>query len=350
MTISVEQLLQDISTAVMNIESSLVGAGDLNSRVERIEHSLYGGAGEDMIITSASIANVLRSTNYVSGSSGWQIAKDGTVEFEEATIRGTIHATDGDFLGAVTIGTGGSLSSGQTAFGGGTGFWMEYNDGNPRFSIGDGGANSLEWDGSFLQVSNLFVAGTITVSLHGAISCGQADYDTGAGFWLDGGAITNPRFSLGESTGEKLLYDGEGNVTITGALNATSGNFTGAVTIGTGGSISSGQTDYDTGTGYWMDYNGGTPRISIGNAAGNKLLWNGTTLSITGTVQSSDYSAGLTGWKIDQAGTAEFQNVVIRGAIHSSVISYDEEQATSGTLAVPRASPSAVPQRYSHCL
>ena len=55
----------------------------------------------------------------------------------------------------------------------------------------------------------------------------------------------------------------------TGALNVDGG-----LTVGTGGTISSGQTAYNTGTGYWLEYNAGTPRLSIGNSS-NGIAWNG---------------------------------------------------------------------------
>ena len=43
-----------------------------------------------------------------------------------------------------------------------------------------------------------------------------------------------------------------------------------------------GQTAYDTGTGYWLGDDGGTPKFSIGNSAGNKMTWDGSALAITG--------------------------------------------------------------------
>lgn len=46
--------------------------------------------------------------------------------------------------------------------------------------------------------------------------------------------------------------------------------------------IHSGQSAYDTGTGFWLEYNSGTPRFSLGNSAGNKITWDGSTLSIVG--------------------------------------------------------------------
>ena len=45
-------------------------------------------------VDTSKIAATLQSTNYVSGTSGWQINKSGSVEFQDATIRGTLNATD----------------------------------------------------------------------------------------------------------------------------------------------------------------------------------------------------------------------------------------------------------------
>ena len=82
------------------------------------------------------------------------------------------------------------------------------------------------------------------------------------------------------------------SATITGAITATSGSITGAFTIGTSGTFSSGQTAYDTGTGWWMEYNGGTPRVSLGNSSGNKLTWDGTSLTIAGALSASTIDIG----------------------------------------------------------
>lgn len=56
------------------------------------------------------------------------------------------------------------------------------------------------------------------------------------------------------------------------------------IVIDSAGFIRMGQTDYDTGTGFWMGDKAGTPKFSIGNSAGNKLTWNGTTLAVTGSI------------------------------------------------------------------
>lgn len=55
----------------------------------------------------------------------------------------------------------------------------------------------------------------------------------------------------------------------------------------------------------------------------NKFVWNGSNLSITGTAQSGNYNPGVDGWLIDEAGNAEFNDVVIRGYLEASFIATD---------------------------
>ena len=56
----------------------------------------------------------------------------------------------------------------------------------------------------------------------------------------------------------------------------------------------------------------------------------------TGAIETSDFVAGLygKGWRISEAGSAEFANAYIRGELRATVFSYSEIQATSGTLGV----------------
>lgn len=111
---------------------------------------------------------------------------------------------------------------------------------------------------------------------------GQTAYDVGTGFWI-GDDDGTPKFSIGNASGNKVTWDGS-TLTVKGAVTAVSGSFTGGVTIGTGGSLSSGQSAFDTGAGYWLEYNGGTPRLSIGDGSGNKVTWDGSTLTVKGEI------------------------------------------------------------------
>ena len=75
-----------------------------------------------------------------------------------------------------------------------------------------------------------------------------------------------------------------GKLIVKGQVDADSGSLgalsvIGNLSVGTGGAISSGATAYDTGTGWWLDYNGGTPRLYVGNGANNYLKFDGNLLT-----------------------------------------------------------------------
>lgn len=65
--------------------------------------------------------------------------------------------------------------------------------------------------------------------------------------------------------------------TDTGSLSVT-----GSLVMTTSGVFSAGQTAYNTGIGWWLEYNGGTPRLSLGDSANAHLTWDGSALSIVG--------------------------------------------------------------------
>ena len=71
----------------------------------------------------------------------------------------------------------------------------------------------------------------------GAIKGGQTAFDTGTGFFLGYVSGDNRyKFSIGDSSGEKLTFD-DGDLSITGDINATSGLFEGSIAIGSGNNI-----------------------------------------------------------------------------------------------------------------
>lgn len=55
----------------------------------------------DGSITNAKIGNVIQSNNYVDGSNGWSINKDGGAQFNNAIFRGHIEARSGSFHGTI---------------------------------------------------------------------------------------------------------------------------------------------------------------------------------------------------------------------------------------------------------
>ncbi|MCK4302637.1 MAG: hypothetical protein KAY24_00150 [Candidatus Eisenbacteria sp.] len=145
-------------------------------------------------------------------------------------VRGKIYADDGelyslDVLGALNISTNGVLKSGATGFGAGTGFFFDYNAGNPRAYVGSA-TKYLTFDTS---------TGLLVVR-------GEVKADTG------------------------YLKD----LTVSGALN-----------ISTSGVLKSGATAYMTGTGWWLDYNAGSPRFRIGDPTDEYFRWTGSLIEIS---------------------------------------------------------------------
>jgi hypothetical protein len=58
----------------------------------------------------------------------------------------------------------------------------------------------------------------------------------------------------------------------------------GGIAMGTGGFVRGGQTDYNTGTGFFLGYSSGY-KFSIGNGSTKGITWDGNTLTIGGDAQ-----------------------------------------------------------------
>ena len=193
------------------------------------------GAGE-FIGQNTVQAGYLQSSNFVTGSAGWQLTAAGNLEASSGTFRGTITASAGT-IGGFDIGSdyvrdvANSFGLASTVTGGD----------DVRFWAGDTFANRATAD---FRVTE---AGTVTAT----------------------------------------------DITATGTINAT-GGYAGASTalaveaggynVGTTGHMRGGQTDYDTGTGWFIGYSGGAYKLSMGVGASttNSLTWDGTTLTVNG--------------------------------------------------------------------
>ena len=83
-----------------------------------------------------------------------------------------------------------------------------------------------------------------------------------------------------------------GTVTQLSDLSANMGVLTaGTIILPSGGYIRSGQTAYNTGTGFYLWNDVGTPKFSIWNSAGFKFLWDGTNVSINGIITTGVWSS-----------------------------------------------------------
>ncbi|UEP19708.1 tail fiber protein [Klebsiella phage vB_KpnS-VAC110] len=90
--------IADRFAIIRNAES---GAYTLPFVVQNDQVFMNNALIQDGSITNAKIGNVIQSNNYIAGEQGWIINKNGSSEFSEVTVRGTIYATDGWFKGTV---------------------------------------------------------------------------------------------------------------------------------------------------------------------------------------------------------------------------------------------------------
>ena len=144
--------------------------------------------------------------------------------------------------------------------------------------------------------------------LAGAISTAKIAAGAVTANEIAANTITAAKIAAGTITATELATDSviagkiaAGAVTATkisvSSLSAVSA-ILGGVTIDTTGSLKGGQTGFDTGTGFFLGYDSGAYKFSVGNSSGNKFTWNGTTLTLVGNL------SGVS--TIDISGTAKF--------------------------------------------
>ena len=101
-------------------------------------------------ITAGSIAvdSFIGSPNYVAGSQGWRISGTGIAEFSNVTVRGTVYATAGQFIGTLLGGAANGYTSGVGLYSGGD------TAGNYRWRVGAPNGARIQWTGSSVEVYN----------------------------------------------------------------------------------------------------------------------------------------------------------------------------------------------------
>lgn len=159
----------------------------------------------------------IKSYNYSSGSAGFKIKADGTAEFNNVTVRGTVYASSGSFSGAITA---------------------------TSLTLGNG-----------VTVPSNKVSGLATVATSG-------DFDD----------LSNVEVELNQL----------------------------GTTVIEGGKIKTGLIDTD-------------------NLFAQRIF-----VKTGGSIESQSYTQGSAGWKIKDDGTAEFNNVTIRGSVVNNSFSIDE--------------------------
>ncbi len=208
---------------VADVSAGKVTAGTISGQTIILDAS--GDTGNDSII---------KSSNYSAGSTGWAITSDGTAEFRNATIRGSLNASD------ITAGTLSSdrLDTDFIAVGG---------------AAGDVNSNSTTIDGGKITANSVtasqIAASTITTSqLNFTPYTDGEDIDSGSigGISIDSDSIHTSGYP---SSGFEITSGGNANFLNVVARGTISGTIDTSLVTGSSGTFksSSGTSRVETG-------------------------------------------------------------------------------------------------------
>lgn len=308
---------------------------------------------QEIILSGAS--SILRSSNYVAGSAGWRILGDGNAEFSNVTVRGRL--------------TGSTIDIGANA--------------NAVFKVD---ADGNMWIGAANYADAPFrVSNTGTLLATSAVITGSTSVAgslaVGVTFIL--GSATQTATSIMQSygysagvSGWRVRGNGDAefnNVIIRGSssiIAASVAPVSPVVPTGSGLYLGSNFLGFYNGS-QWKSYMSNTGDFHLNGDGANYLQWNGAVLNIKGSItltntidysqvsgtrppanadvtlsainggltitgggltltgggviQSGNYVAGTTGWHINSDGSAELNDVVVRGRLEASKIATNNQ-------------------------
>ena len=316
-------------------------AGSLSAATGTFNGSIQIGSGESVFKADS---NGIYLGNETFASAEFRVTPAGVLTATGADITGAIKATSGEFTGNVQIKSGGNLflgtaidsgsrvvlsSTNLTAYNssGVEAFYLPTNGDTPRitnFNIlnakvtGDG-PNAYIIAGGVDETSTSIVirgynTGVLPAAIYNVAGGIKTLFDSGTGFYMDDDGY----FKVGSVSSNAKFNPSTGLFSVTGTINATSGNFINTVYIGNNGTASNniqligsqtaastaigvgtGTLEYNTSnTKFWADASG---RFSLGN----NFTFNGNGITITGgsgststffnTTSSPSISASVTG-------------------------------------------------------
>jgi hypothetical protein len=151
--------------------------------------------------------------------------------------------------------------------------------------------------GSSARIAYVKTTGTLSPTPSTSVVTGDVFPTTGTWGEVDAWIAYPPTITTGEQVWQTTgVYNYLTNQTTwvspylsnlkVGNLSAITIN-TGTLTVDASGYVRGGQTGYNTGTGFWLGYDSGAYKFSIGNAT-QSLTWNGSVLTLKGNLQVND--------------------------------------------------------------
>ena len=193
------------------------------------------------------------------------------------------------------------------------GFFLGYDSTAHKLNIGNA-SNFLKWDGTNVLISgNISFTNAPNISTFTndsgftddtAANAAQTTANTGvanaaaAQTTANTGVANAAAAQTTANTGvtNAAAAQGTANTANSRAQNFdTSGDIFQGISVGTGGHVRGGQSAFNNGIGFFLGYSGSAYKFSIGNSSGQRLTWDGSTLSVNGniTITSTQINSAL---------------------------------------------------------
>jgi len=302
----------------------------------RLTNAGGGGNASSFVVQADKFQIVDSSGNYATAPF---TVENNTVYITNASIQSlTVGKLTAGTLGIqMGLGINGIISSGQTAFNTGTGFWLAGGT-TPVFSVGNSAGNYMAWNGTNLTISgNITVTGgNAATQTYASNAAGTAEnnakgYADGVASSAQAAAIAAAALdatSKANTVDAKVFTDANGKITKAPTTNS-SGLFLGQTNMG-----------YYNGSG-WITYMNNSGHFFLNGSGANSLYWDGSELAIQGKIKAtSGYIGGATsGWAIG-SGTISNSNVTLssNGDIKGGMSAYNSGTGwflgNNGTISV----------------
>ncbi len=283
-------------------------------------------SGKEIIVDTDSatdpsnpVLGKIRSSNYVTGNTGWIINSDGSAEFQSATIRGTLNASD--------ITTGTLDASGITVSNLSASSITSGSLSADRISGGTIDANNVTIDN--LTVSSANVTGSFNASVINAGTLSSDRIPDLNASKITAGTMSADRISGGTITGTTMSADLISGGSISADLISGGSIDAGLITSGTmsanrisGGSIDAGLLTGDAAIANLSTSNaigvGGSGQTSVfvGAVQGSGGLSTGSTITHTGGTSKITFASSYV--DLAASGTSKFRSTTVQNT------SYDD--------------------------
>ena len=265
--------------SVTNLSSINSNLGTINAGSITIGNPVISGT-----TITGSGATILSNGNFAAGNSTTNITFNGTV----LTLNGNIvtssnitpntlngdRITDGTIVGA-KVRTGIIESTGYSYTTG------NFSTNGTQINLDNGLIRSKNF--SIDASGNAFFKGDITGAsgtFSGQLQVGGTAYNTSS--FLNSNTTAT---DVGLGNVSNLTPQNQAQTGIIAGVTIASGG----ITMNTAASIKAGQTSYNNGTGFFLGFEAGVAKFSIGNSTGNRMFWDTTSgvLTIIGTLDGS---------------------------------------------------------------